>query len=281
MRRLVLACLIIAASAAPAAAATGLAFLPQTPGQRIAFRVVRSVQTPAGPQTTTSTFSVVHRAGTTLVIERAGPNGAPNLSVLKANPDGTLALADKTTASDGDLIDLLYALNLAVDATREGDPTASGTWLAVVPTAPAPNATTAPVVLVPGAVAKNAFDFSGTVQTSALPAVPQRRERPSLGGGGFGGAGGPGGGGGAGGSFPGGGGGFPGGGSRRHCGDDTGPPDGDNEPRASGPIALTIHIDGHATNGQASRITITETRVLTLANMPYVNVGSWTITAGP
>jgi hypothetical protein len=284
MRRLFLTFALVAATALPALAAPGLTFLPQAAGQRVAYRIVRNVQTLAGQQTTTSTFTVVRRAGTTLVIERTGPNGAPNLSVLKTNPDGSLALADARTTSDGDLADLLYGLNLAIDATREGDPSAGGTWLAVVPVSPAPGATSAPVVLVPSTNGKTTFDFSGSADTSSAPPAPARNNSQSSGGIGGGGFPGGGGGGGVGGGFPGGGGGgFPGGGGgRRGRGGDSNGPDGGNRPSgSSSPIALTIHIDGHASNGAANRITITQMRTVTIANMPYVNVGSWTVTVQP
>lgn len=176
MRRFLLASALAVVTALPANAATGLALLPQTTGQRSTYRLVHSVQLTNGTQASSAvTFFVVRRAGTTLVIERAGAGGAPNLSILTTTPAGTLVSADpKTTAADADLNDLLYALNLATAATRDGDPSASGTWLGVVPAdpAPAPHAT-APLVLVPSNVAGANFDFSGTVR-STLATAPAR-----------------------------------------------------------------------------------------------------------
>jgi hypothetical protein len=265
----------------PARAASGLAFLPQTAGQRITYHLVRTTQTLNGPQVTASAVSIVRRAGTTLVIERPAADGTPNLSVLKANPDGSLALADKATASDGDLTDLLYAFNLAIAIVRNGDPAATGTWLAVVPTAATPNAATAQVLLAPAAIVKTAFDFSGNGQGAAAPA-PRSRDTADTNGGGNGGMRGggsfPGGGGGSG-AFPGGGGGaFPGGGGgyRRQRSDDSAPASGDRNA-----VAMMIHVEGHASNGSATRIAITETRTIVVAGTPYVNVGNWTLTAGP
>jgi hypothetical protein len=291
MRRLLLVCSVLFAFAAstvmPVRAATGLAFLPQTAGQRITYHLVRTTQTVNGPQVTPSTVSIVRRAGTTLVIERPAPDGTPNLSVLKANPDGSLALADKATASDGDLTDLLYAFNVAIAITHGGDPAAAGTWLAVVPTAATPNAMTAQVVLAPAAVVRTAFDFSGDGQGTAAP-PPRSRDTNGggnagggmggMGGGGMRGGGGMGGGGMGGGGMGGGGmgGGGMGGGGRRASSDQ-------NAPDAGGrnAVATAIHVDGHVSNGQATRIAITETRTITVAGAPYVNVGNWTITAGP
>jgi len=287
MRRIVLAFVLAGACALPAAAAPGLAFLPQTSGQRFTYHLARTVQGPTGPQTTVASFTIVHRDGTTFVLQRTGADGAPDLSVLKAGADGTLALTDPRMTADADLTNVLATLNLAIAATREGDPAGAGTWLGVLPVAPAPRATTAPIVLVPTNVAGANFDFSGTAQSSApAPARGNSGSQSDRGGsGGF-----PGGGSGAGGGgFPGGGGGggFPGGGgmgggggfSSRHTRSD----DGDQPGAGNGPgaIALTTRIDGHVTGGRVNRIAVTQTRSVTIASMPYTNVGGWTMSVDP
>jgi hypothetical protein len=293
MHRFSFLCTVLFAFAAtgvmPARAAAGVAFLPQTAGQRITYRLVHTTQTANGPQVTTTVASIVRRAGTTLVIERPAADGTPNLSVLKANPDGSLALADKPAAADSDLPELLYAFNVAIAITHAADPSAGGTWTAVVPTAATPNATTAQVVLAPAGVVKTAFDFSGNGQGSSAPPPRPRDTADQLGGGagnggmrggGFsGGGGGFSGGGSGGGAFPGGGGGgaFPaGGGNRRQRGDQTAPDAG-----ARNAAAIALHVDGHVSDGRATRLAVTETRTITLAGEPYSNVGNWTITAGP
>jgi hypothetical protein len=273
MPRLFLALIVALALAVPAGAATGLTFLPATAGQRFTVHVTHATQTLSGPQSATSTFSIVRREGATFVLQRTGPSGAPDLSVLKAGADGSLALTDPRTAADGDLADLLVALNLGIAATREGDPAGSGTWLAVLPVTPAPRATTAPLVLVPGTVSGSSFDFSGQAQTtSSAPAPP----RGGVTAGGRGG-------GGMGGGFPGGGGGFPGGGQRRggsNGEDERGGPPGESG-GGPGTIALTTRIDGHVANGRVNRIAITQTRSVTVGNMPFFNIGSWTIAVDP
>lgn len=232
----------------------------------------------SGPQTTTATFTVVRRTPATVVIERVGPNNVPNLSVLNAAADGTLTNADTRTSADGDLADMLYALNLGIAATREADPTASGTWLAVMPVAPAPKATTAPVVIVPANVSGTTFDFSGTAQSSSA-APPESRGNVRAGGGFPGG-----GGGGMGGGFPAGGGGFPGGGGGgrggRARGENPGDAqDGGGESRGPGNVALATRIDGHVAAGRVTRLTITQTRSVVIGALPFLNVGIWSITA--
>jgi hypothetical protein len=180
MRPLLLAVALAASTTFPASAATGLSLLPQTAGQRTTYRLVRSVQLTNGSQSaTTMTFSVVRRPGTTAVIERTDPNGAPNNSILTLTADGTLVPADtRTTSADGDLADVLYALNLANAATRAGDPTAGGTWLGMIQAVPAPHATTAPLVLVPSSIAGTSFDFSGSIQSTVNVDAPARVPGP-------------------------------------------------------------------------------------------------------
>ncbi len=155
-------------TALPAAAGPGIAFLPQAPGQRLAYHLARTVETADGLQTTASDFTLVRRAGTTFVIERTGADGAPNLSVLKGAPDGTLAPSADTpgAAADADLNDLLFAVNLAVIATHQGDPTGSGGWDADVPVTPAPRSTIVPILMQPGRLAGTEFDFGGIGQAT-------------------------------------------------------------------------------------------------------------------
>ncbi len=283
---LVLALAFVAVAALPAAADPGIALLPQSVGQRIHYRVVRNTQGTTGPQSTTVVFDLVRRAGTTMVIERADAAGTPNLSVLKTGTDGSLALAEdpRGAAADADLGDVLYGLNLAIAATHGADAAAHGAWVATVPVAPTPGAATAAITLVPANVAGSDFDFSGTGQATA--AAPPEQRSPgrggTSGGGAFPGRGGgrPGGGGGypgAGGGLPGGGGGdlpasggYPGGGTH---GDASRAAPGNN-----GGMSIVVHVAGHASGGQVNQVAIIQTRSITVANMPFVNVGSWSIT---
>jgi hypothetical protein len=171
----------VAASTLPAAADPGIALLPQAPGQRVSYHIVHTVQTPGGPQAATLDAALVGRADGGVAIERTGPTGVPNLVVLKAGPAGALAPSSTDAAADGELADVLFALNVAIAATREGDPAASGTWLATIPTAPGPGASAAPVVLVPATPGRGDFDFAGSTEITEIPAppiVPRRGPSP-------------------------------------------------------------------------------------------------------
>jgi hypothetical protein len=258
----VVASIAIAFTALPAAAGPGLAVLPQTPGQRQTYHVVHIVQTADGPQTTTTDFTIVRRAGTALVIERTGPGGAPNLSVLKAASDGTLALSEDAqgAAADGDLTDVLFALNLALVATREGDPSGGGSWDANLPVTATPHGPTAQLLMQPGRLAGSDFDFGGIGQTT-LPISQARRSPIGISGG-----------------FPGGGGAFPGGGGVPGGRPRNRDADGDQPPvNPPGGIAVTLRVDGHAAGGRVQRVAIVQTRVITVGGVPYVNAGSWSI----
>ena len=211
----------LAFTALPAVAGPGLPFLPQTPGQRQAYHIVHIVQTADGAQTATSDVTIVRRAGTALVIERTGTGGVPNLSVLKTANGGTLALSEDAqgAAADGDLADVLFALNLAIVATRDGDPSGGASWDANLLLASTPRATTTQLLMQPGRLAGTEFDFGGIGQSS-LPMPPAP------------------------------------------CG-----------------IAVTLRVDGHFAGGRVQRIAFFQTRVITVAGVPYVNAGSWSITA--
>jgi hypothetical protein len=70
-------------------------------------------------------------------------------------------------------------------------------------------------------------------------------------------------------------GGFPGGG--HHARGEQGP---SGEPSArNATVTMNVHIDGHSSAGRISRISIAETRSITLAGLPYTNQSSWQISA--
>ncbi len=278
MNRLLLALAIAVSTALPAAADSGIAFLPQ-PGQRIHYRVVRTTQTLNGPQSTSADFDVVRRTATTLVIERKTVSGAPNLSVLKVAADGSLALAEDANgaAADADLADVLYAMNLALTVTRPDGASARNSWQATLPMASTPQAEIADVTLAPANVQGADFDFAGSAQ--AVGAAPARRSSvrsPLAAGGGADAGGFPGGAGGGGGGYPRGGiGGMPGGGgrSRSEGGGQAAPASNRNG------VTTFVQIAGHVSAGSVSRLAITQTRTVTVATLPFFNVAIWSITA--
>ncbi len=276
--------LAVAALALPASADSTLSLVPVASGIPLHVHLARTVQTATGPQTTTVAFDIVRRSATTLVIERANPDGTPNVSVLKANPDGSLALAEdaRGAAADADLPDVLFGVNLAIAATRGGDPAGHAPWTATMPIAPAADAIAAPVTLQPIATGANEVDFTGDGQTPEL--ATSRRGSASAGsddggpGGGRGGGAFPGGGGYGGGGY--GGGGYGGGGGRRNPFPDASGSPGPNAAaiRRSGPgLPAEVHVQGQAVGGRVTRVAVTITRSVTLGGMPFTNVGNWTL----
>jgi hypothetical protein len=284
MHRSLMFVALVALAAMPVAAdAASLALLPQALGQRVHVRLVRSVQSANGPTVTTATFDLVRRAGTTLAMERTETGGPPNVSVLSVQPDGSLALAEdaRGAAADADAVDVLAGLNLALAAIRGSDASSHASWAASVPIAPTgpaanspsangpnPSATgtkvaapSAGMVLIQSKIAGNEFDFSGDGQAAEGVAPPDRGGREGRSGGM---------------GFPGGGGGFPGGGfprggrSRGGSGTEGGP----------GGMQVGVHVEGHAAAGRVERIAISQTRTITVANVPFANVASWSVTIG-
>ncbi len=277
--------LAVAALALPASADATLSLIPAGLGVPLHLHLTHTAQTSAGPQTSSVAFAIVRRSATTLVIERANPDGTPNVSVLKANLDGTLALAEdaRGTAADADLADVLFGVNLAIAATRGGDAMGRTPWTATIPIAATADAISAPVDLQPIATGTSEVDFTGDGQTPEL-ATPKRGSA-SVGAdeGGPGGFPGGGGSGFPGGGYPGGGGagsGYPGGGGRRAPFPDSGSSPGPNAValRRSGPgLPANVHVQGQVIAGRVTRVAVTITRSVTLGGMPFTNVGNWTL----
>lgn len=275
MRAFGLLATVFALCALPALAARGIALVPQDVGARGHYRVVRMTQSLNGPLTATLDFSLIRRNATTMVLERTGPGGAPNDAILAVAPDGTLTLNESgaAAAADADLTDVLTGLNLAIAAAREGDGVGHDPWPATLLLGSS-GAASAQLMLAPTNLVGSSYDFSGGGQAlaQAQPSPQQSsasgptRRRGGYGGvpgGSYGGGGFPGAGNGAGG-------GYPGGAARQR-------------PPASGGsgagMTAFFHVDGHANADRLARITITETRTVTIENQPFTNVGSWTISA--
>jgi hypothetical protein len=268
-RKLFVLALIAFAPLPAAAAGVGIGLLPQAVGQRAHLRVVRTVQGTTGPLPATMAFDLVRRTATTLVIERQRPDGTPNLSVLTENKDGSLALTEdaRGTAADADVSEVLVGLNLALAATRGADTSTHETWVATIPVGPTTGGPAASVALISSNIAGSEFDFSGDGQATA--SAPTDRRRNSGSSGGIGGGGSPGGmGGGGGGGFPGG-----GRGGRSRGGESGGGGGGGAE---GAPVS--VHVAGHVSNGRIAQVVISQTRSVTIASLPYINVGSWSIT---
>jgi len=268
----------VVALALPAAADTSLALVPPAPGVALHVRLVHTTQTAHGSDTTTNVFTLVRRSATIAVIERANPDGTPNLSVLTVAADGTLTLAEdpRGAAADADVKGFLDGLNLAIAATHGSDATGKAPWTALMPVGAVG---AAPVTFEAVATGVAELDFNGNGDTSAPPPGPAPSESPGPDASAMPGF--PGGRhGGFGGGLPGGE--FGGGGRNGFSGGQVGPggPGGPGGYRRGGAPATpaTVQVQGHATAGRVTRMAITITRSVTVANLPYFNTSSWVVT---
>ncbi|HZO92663.1 MAG TPA: hypothetical protein VFB22_02760 [Candidatus Baltobacteraceae bacterium] len=245
----------------PVSADSEVAVLPQASRPAMQIRVARTIQGFSGPEVTTQTYQLVRKSPTALTIQRVDPHSVPTTYVLHVGPDGTVALADAAAAvAEPALGDVVYALDAAIVAMREATGSPHDSWNAYVPISGAKGAPTAGITFVPANVAGAEMDFYGTGQAvpgnPAAGASPAPERRRGGGRGGFGG------------------GGFGGGGRGRYGargGDQSG------ERAEAAAVATSVQIDGHLSDKRVTRIAITETRTVTVANLPFTNVSSWSI----
>jgi hypothetical protein len=266
------ACFAIA-SAAPGADAA-LDLIPAPGAAPMHLRVAQTIPGGAGPQMTTADV-VLRRTGPgTVMLERNA-----DVSPLLIGADGSLRPDAGAAPREGDLDDILAALNIAHGVTGVAGAGNRDGWTGQIPLpvrsapgdAPSPFSSpspAAPLLLPVHAVAVDGngdLDIDGSVQTTlsaSEPTTPHRsHSHGGFGGGGFGGFGGRGG--------------F--GGSR---GEGDGSGEGEGPPRgAAPPIDLDIHVAGRLARNALARLTITQTRRVVLAGLTYTNVENWTIDA--
>lgn len=209
---------------------------------------------PAGAADQSVTFlpAIGGRAHYRVVRTMQTTNGPVSATTLAISEDA------RGTAADADLTDLLFGLNMALAATHGADLGAfrmgrDGSGRAGARSGHRGNHDDS------DERHRSEFDFSGVADAGiATPSSPSPPRRGAAGRGrSSGGIG-----------FPGGGsGGFPGGGrsgTRTVAG-------------ANGGMVTTVHIDGHAGGGHVNNVAITQTRSITVANLPFANVGSWSI----
>lgn len=264
--------LALAAAAALAlpvrAAGAPVTFLPQDVGARVHLHIVRTTQQIDAPAVTTSDVDLLRRDAATYILERKDAQGKPNPALVAFAADGTLQLKDARAASgpDADVAVLLPALGSAqraVDGARD-----AGAWTAQLALRGAsPNAPlTVAVPLKATPASDDGFDLAGSARMTVAPQAASDGGENGEGGsarrrrGGFGGG------------FPGAGGGFPGAGSGGF------PTGGGERPGRAGPqVTVVVRIDGHVSHGGLRRITIGETRAITLDGTPFVNASTTSI----
>jgi hypothetical protein len=265
------ACLAFALALSAADAAPDI--VPAPGGPPMHLHITQTSSGPDGPRTTT----------TDVVVRRTGPSTAAlerNADVVPLSVDANGALRPDPAAVAGqaaDVLDIVETLNIAHGVTGTAGAGSRSGWNAEIPppsrptapsgpppsfSSPSPAATpSAPLLLPIRALALNAtdLDIDGSVETSlAPPAEVMHGSQHSHGGGGFGGFGGFGGRGGFGGPRRG-----------EGSGDFDGPPRG-----APAPITLDIHVAGRLVRDALTRLTITQTRRVTLDGLTYTNVGT-------
>jgi len=219
--------------------------------------------------------------------------------VLNVASDGSLQIpgSDTAAAHDAVLSDVVAGLNRLIALFAGEDTIPHDGWSATLPLADARGATSVIVPLTVASANGTELQVQGTGEVTLPPPSGEgNRSRGGRRGGFHGGGGFPGGGGG----FPGGGGGgFPGGGQSRGSGG--GEPGGDpgggdpgggspgggdagggGQPGGSSgrqPPTIAVTIDGQVHRGTLTKLSIRETRSVTIGTLPYTNVSGWTIEA--
>jgi hypothetical protein len=237
-----------------------IAVLPQSVHQAVHYRVTRTIQGFNGPETTTQNFALMRRDASNFSLERTDAHSVPTAVPLKIGADGmlTLANAGADASPDAALNDALFAFDAALVAMKDATGAAHDSWAAYVPVSPAKGAQVAAITFVPANVAGSELDFYGTgqavaatgaasVATASASPEPERRGGGRRGGG------------------------FGGGGYR-------GRPGGDEAAAGPGAVSTSLHVEGHISAKRVTRIAMTETRTVTVQNLPFVNVSSWSIT---
>jgi hypothetical protein len=170
-------CLLAALPARPAGAEPTIHFLPSTAGQTVVYRVERTNPGANGAQSVSALVALQRQDDASFTLQLGDP--PLDAAVVRLAGDGSLVLgATGSTTADGNLRDVVYALNLALAVTQNVDQAVHGVWSANVPLARVPVPSTATVALFPADVAGSDFDFSGSGEAiSAPPAEPSTPPR--------------------------------------------------------------------------------------------------------
>lgn len=211
------------------------------------YRLTRTMQGNPDPQTTVCDVTLRHKTPTALTIDGSIAGRPIGVTVLNLASDGSLQIPknDKTASQDAGLNDLVAGLNrMSVLLANESVGTRDG-WSASVflPEIPGANAPAIVPIVIANANAAG-FDFHGAGEVLV-------QAQAQGGGGSQGGRGGHGG-------FHGGYGGSSG-------------------TEGSGRQAFTIalSVNGDVRHGAIDKLSLTETRAITVDTLPYVNVSAW------
>ena len=218
------------------------------------YRVTRTVQGSPDAQTTIYDVTLRHKTASALTLDGSIGGRPVGITVLMLASDGSLQIPknDKTASQDVALNDLIAGLNrmsvlLANESVGTRDGWSASVFLPEIPGANAP-------VIVPVVIANaNAagFDLHGAGEMLVQAQGPS-------GGGSQGGSGGHGG-------FHGGYGGRGGGGG------------GGTEGPGHQAFTIALSVNGDVRRGAIDKLSMIETRAITVDSLPYVNVSGWTL----
>ena len=231
-------------------------------GSAARFRIARTTQDAGGQKTTVSEVILRRKAATTLTLEGVIGGRTADLTVLGVGRDGSLQIPknDKAASQDAALIDVVNGLNRVTELFAGENGAPRDGWSATL-ALPEAHGASAPVV-VPVEVANangGDFDLRGDGQYApAQPASNAGMRRGGRHGGLRGGFGGPPGGGGSAGEGP----------------DQAQGPEG---PRL--PFSVAVSVTGQVRHGAVSKVSIGETRTVTVESLPFVNLSDWSIEA--
>lgn len=154
----------------PAGAEPIIHFLPATAGQRVVYRVERTIPGANGAQSVSAVVALQRQDDASFTLELGDP--PLDSAVVRLAGDGSLVLgATGNTTPDGNLRDVVRTLDLALAVTQNIDQAVHGVWQASVPLAKVPTPSTATVALFPANVAGSDFDFSGSGEAIAAPSA--------------------------------------------------------------------------------------------------------------
>jgi len=262
---------LAAAFASPAGADTSAPVVIPAVGRTVHYRVTRLAQGNAGPRSLSSDVTLRRKSATTLALKGIAGDPATEQTVLTVQPDGMLQIppADSAAAANGALVDVVNGLNRLVElfAGERSIPHDGWSPILHLPDLHGANSSVAVPVAAVNA-GSGGFDLHGVGQftveapASQSPAVsPQRtfnRRRGYRGGPAASGA------------FPGA---FPGAGTSAGISGEGSAPAAASHP----PLTVAVAVDGSVRRAAVHKISILETRSVTVDDVPYVNVSGWTI----
>jgi len=256
---------LAAAFASPAKADSPAPVVIPPVGRTVHYRVTRLAQGNAGPRSLSSDVALRRKTATTLTLRGIAGDPASEQTVLTVQPDGMLQIpvADSAAASNGALVDVVNGLNRLVEvfAGERSIPRDGWSPILHLPDLHGANSSVA-VPVAPANSSSAGFDLHGVGQFTVQPPASQspavasprtfNRRR------GF--RGGPA---------------FPGAATTETAGEGAPPVATATHPA----LTVAVAVDGSVRRAAVRKISILETRSVTVDDVPYVNVSGWTIEA--